>query len=68
MAGQSGGKFFTSGELDELTTELKNNNNIKPAINVQEMINEILNLKGLFFVLLVIMSSEWLLRKYWGLY
>jgi hypothetical protein len=68
MAVQSGGGFFTPEELDELTSELKNNNNIIPVISIQEMMSEILNLKGLFFVLLVLLSSEWLLRKYWGLY
>ena len=68
MAGQSGGDFFTPGEMSELTSILKNNDNIKPVINFQEMIYEILNLKWLFFVLLVLLSSEWFLRKFWGLY
>jgi hypothetical protein len=30
--------------------------------------NEILNLKWIFFVILLLMSVEWFLRKFWGIY
>jgi hypothetical protein len=68
MANNTGGKFYTKEGLDELITTVKNNQNIKPTSYFQTAINEILNLKGLFFVLLIIFGMEWFLRKYWGIY
>lgn len=68
MAEQSGGGFFLPEKTEELISLLKTGDKIKPVINYQEKIYEILNLKGLFFVLLILLSIEWFLRKFWGLY
>lgn len=68
IAENSGGDFFTPSELENLTTVLKKNSNIKTTIDIQKIIYEILNLKGLFFVLIILLSLEWFLRKYWGIY
>ena len=68
LAEQSGGKFYLPSQVDQLIAELQNNNQIKPTYYFQEMINELLNLKGLFFVVLLLLSMEWFLRKFWGIY
>jgi len=68
LAIQSGGKFFTPEEITELIAEIKNNNSLKATSYFQEMVNELLNLKWLFFVILALLSVEWFLRKYWGIY
>ena len=68
MANQTGGKFFLSDETDELLRLLKNNKTIKPVSYFQELVNEVLNLKWIFFLILSLLSVEWFLRKYWGIY
>lgn len=68
LASQSGGRFFQPAAIDEMIAELKSGKRLKAVNYYQEMINELLNLRWLFFVLLVLLSVEWFLRKYWGIY
>ena len=68
LALQSGGGFFQPGEADKIRDELKNNKMLKPVSYIQEMSNELLNLRELFFVILLLLSVEWFLRKFWGMY
>ena len=65
---QTGGNFFLPDDIDALVQEVKSNTNIKPFHYFQTMMNEILNLKWIFFVILLLMSVEWFLRKFWGIY
>ena len=68
LAAQSGGQFYQPNESEQLISDLKNNNRLKATSYFQEMINEMLNLKWLFFVVLLLLSVEWFLRKFWGIY
>jgi len=65
---QTGGSFFLPDEIPSLVREIESNTNIKPFHYFQTMMNEILNLKWIFFVILLLMSVEWFLRKFWGIY
>lgn len=68
LAGLSGGKFYLPSQSSELTDEIKNSQELKASVYFQEMVNELLNLRWLFAVLLILFSVEWFLRKYWGIY
>lgn len=68
LASQSGGHFYLPNQTNDLISELKSGNKLKTSSYFQEMINELLNLRWLFFVLLLLLSVEWFLRKYWGIY
>jgi hypothetical protein len=68
LAVQSGGKFYSPDETEKLISDLQENNRLKATSYFQEMINEMLNLKWLFFIVLLLLSVEWFLRKFWGLY
>lgn len=68
LAAQSGGQFFLAGDVEKLILELQNSNKLKATSYFQEMVHEILNLRWIFFVLLLLLSMEWFLRKYWGIY
>ncbi len=68
LAAQSGGKFYLPSEINELILELENSNRLKASSYFQEMIHEFLDLKWLFFVVLLLLSVEWFLRKFWGIY
>ncbi len=68
LASLSGGKFYLPANANQLIDELKTGNKPRAVNYYQEMVNELLNLKWLFFVLLLLLSVEWFLRKYWGIY
>jgi hypothetical protein len=68
LAVESGGRFYAPNEIEKLIADLQNNDRLKATSYYQEMINELLNLKWLFFVVLLLLSVEWFLRKFWGIY
>jgi len=68
LANESGGSFYAPNQSEQLISDLQNNNRLKATSYFQEMINELLNLKWLFFVVLLLLTVEWFLRKYWGIY
>lgn len=68
LARGSGGEFYLSNQSDKLIDDLKRSNQLTVTSYFQEMINELLNLRWLFFVFLLILSVEWFLRKFWGIY
>jgi hypothetical protein len=68
LSSQTGGAFFTGNQIDQAIDELKKSNNLKPTSYFQEMVTELLNLRLMFFVVLILLSVEWFLRKYWGIY
>lgn len=68
LAVKTGGAFYLPHQITDLTNELLADKKLQPTTFYQEMINELLNLRWLFFVVLLILSVEWFLRKYWGIY
>ena len=68
LAEISGGKFYNTVNTGELIDELNKSNQLKPTSYYQEMVNELLNLKWIFGLILLFLSMEWFLRKYWGIY
>jgi hypothetical protein len=68
LARQSGGDLFLPADAEELAANISSNTRIKPFAYFQSLLNEILNLKWLFFVILSVFSLEWFFRKYWGIY
>ena len=68
LASQTGGAFYLPGEAEEIVRMLNDSNRLKPTTYFQEMVNELLNQRWLFLVLLLLLSVEWFLRKYWGIY
>lgn len=67
MAIHTGGQSYTIDNFENLVGDLNNNSQLKPIIyGIKGLIN-LLNLKVLFFIIVLILSTEWLLRKLWGL-
>jgi len=68
LSSQTGGQYFLPSASDEMIAEIKAGKQLKATTYYQEMINELLNFRWLFLVFLVLLSVEWFLRKYWGIY
>ena len=67
LASDTGGIFFTSGEIDKMQQELLKENP-KSKIYTTEDYLAIINMKWGFFLLILLVSIEWFLRKYYGSY
>ncbi|UTA66230.1 vWA domain-containing protein [Emticicia sp. 21SJ11W-3] len=67
LAQQNKGKFYEAGRLNNLTEYLSTNQSPDKISSIEEM-NEFINLKWVFFLLLALASVEWVSRKYLGTY
>lgn len=67
VAQQSGGQFYSPGRVDDLVKNLTSRP--RPArLTSTEAMDEIINWRWLFFVVLTLASVEWGLRKFYGGY
>ncbi len=62
----TGGKFLTSNEITQLHKLLEKNENLKSIITTEMIINDLLNHKLIFFIILISLSLEWGMRKFFG--
>lgn len=67
LSQQTGGRFYNAATLASLADDLVSR---KPAgrLSSNEALNELINLRWLFFLIIVLISVEWGLRKYHGAY
>ncbi len=68
MSIETGGKFLSIENSDSLQFYLKENKNIVPVTFSSQDISEIIIEKWLFFFILLLISLEWFLRKFFGTY
>lgn len=64
----TGAKAFRASELEKLKQELLNNENFKTLSYEENKTDELINLKWIFILLLSLLTFEWMLRKYLGVY
>ncbi|MCX6351937.1 MAG: hypothetical protein NTX03_08740 [Bacteroidetes bacterium] len=65
---QQSGKVVYPKDILSLADEIEKNENIHSLAYMQTDLLELINFKWLFFFVLIIMSAEWFLRKYFGGY
>ena len=68
LAQQTGGQFAAFENYGILLDAIENNNQITTQQYKQSVQTEWINLKVLFFMLLLLLGAEWFFRKYWGIY
>ncbi len=62
----TGGKMFLPKDIKKLLTEISNNDNIKPVSYSEKKSEPLINFKLIFIIILVLLTTEWFLRKYFG--
>jgi hypothetical protein len=67
LSSNTGGRFFNADEIQDLQGYFSRTE-AKSVIHTEETYDSIINLKWVFFLLLVLMTAEWGLRKYHGSY
>jgi hypothetical protein len=68
LSESSGGQFYLPAQFNNLLSDLQSKNKLQTTSYFQEMITELINLRWIFIVFIFLLSVEWFLRKYWGLY
>ncbi|GHN00292.1 hypothetical protein WSM22_17810 [Cytophagales bacterium WSM2-2] len=67
LSASTGGNFFKAGNLGQLVSNYKKTE-AKSLIHTEETFSPLVQAKWFFFLLLVLISAEWFLRKYSGSY
>ncbi|HOE05234.1 MAG TPA: hypothetical protein PLZ52_08465 [Bacteroidales bacterium] len=68
LANENGGEMFYPSQMNALAEAIENNENIVPRVYIHSKLTNLIDLKWLFFVILLFASTEWFFRKYWGSY
>jgi hypothetical protein len=68
LSEKTGGAFFTKENWKNVINSLNQDQTIKPKFHAEKNIYELIDLKLLFIAILLFLSLEWFLRKYWGSY
>jgi len=64
---ETDGKFYHADQLSILASDLEKTKTAS-LIHSDETFNQLINLKWVFFLLLILISAEWFIRKYLGSY
>lgn len=67
LSKQTLGTFYKMDQWEKLQHDLRTKE-AQVIIRSEERYDSLINLKGLFFLLLILVSGEWFLRKYFGSY
>jgi hypothetical protein len=68
LSEETGGKFFPFEDYGTLLDTIMANKQITIQQHQQTVQTEWINLKTVFFLLILLFAAEWFFRKYWGIY
>jgi hypothetical protein len=67
LSAQTGGAFYNASQMEALQRDMTQTEPVA-TIHSEEKLDALINLKWVFVLLLLLVSTEWLLRKYYGGY
>lgn len=67
LAQKNNGVFFTQYNFTQLPDSISKNEDIKPVIHTRSENKPIIDEKWLFFLIILLASAEWSLRKFWSM-
>lgn len=68
LASLTEGKNFSIDELDKIVEALENDESITSIMREETNYKDLINIKSIFFVILSLVTIEWILRKMFGAY
>lgn len=68
LASQHNGAMHDLNTMEQIAAEIDAKNELKPVLYDTFVTNSAINLKWIFFLLLLLISAEWFIRKYLGGY
>lgn len=64
----TGGKMLTHRNMQQLPQMLKDDDRIRPLLSEQLTTQSLLDIKWYFFLIIILLSAEWFLRRFLGTY
>ena len=64
----TGGKMYYPNDLEQLVEDIKTSKTMQPVSYTTEILSSFLNFKWPFFLILILLSTEWFIRKRSGHY
>lgn len=68
LAIQSGGLMVYPSQMEELKDLISSREEIKPIAISQKKFNELIHIKAIFVIIIIMLSLEWFMRKWFGAY
>jgi hypothetical protein len=68
LASQHHGQMYHANDFDKIAEAIQAQNQLKPILYDTFLTESAINLKWIFFLILILLSAEWFLRKYLGGY
>ncbi len=68
LASQHGGQMYHATDFDKIADELLSKNQLKPILYDTFTTESAINMKWIFFLIMLLLSAEWFVRKYLGGY
>lgn len=68
LASLTGGRNYNVDELNQLAEDIENDERITSILREETNYKDLINMKSIFFVILSLVSIEWILRKMFGTY
>ncbi len=66
LANQSGGKFYYPVDMEKISNDIDKNGKVKSILFDTFNTRPLIDLKWLFFMILILLISEWFIRKFNG--
>lgn len=67
LSNKFGGKVLHHSDLNKLAEEILADEKYKPTVHYTKTMKELISFKWLFVILLLLLSAEWFIRKWFGL-
>ncbi|NNC86672.1 MAG: hypothetical protein HKN75_11380 [Bacteroidia bacterium] len=68
IANETGGELLYPSQINQLNSLITSREDIVPVTYMQDKLKDLINLKWVFFLLVILLSIEWFLRKRSGAY
>ena len=68
MAENTNGQFYLPNQLETLENELLNRSDIVPVVYQEKSFDDFIDYKWMFFLIIILLSGEWFIRKFQGGY
>ena len=66
LSENKGGRMLYPDELDLFVDEIVSKDEFKPLLHYNERFKDLINIKTIFFILLILFTAEWTIRKFLG--
>lgn len=66
LANQSGGKMYSPASMTDILNDIEKNNKVKSILFDTFNTRPLIDMKWFFFIILLLLISEWFIRKYNG--